>query len=261
MTGSLSLLHIGYREMSDSERLESARHSFNLEFAEKRLTQSEFVVASPLQQQVINSFTATPTGQHLVLRGPAGTGKTLVALQVANNIMETNKVTAEGEGRDQTVLVVTTQHREKDVPIMRYLDERTPGAGIKLFEKYQDLKKEFVPSEFIGENDLLHLCEGLAQRFKGQQIIMLIDEIGTEGFLRSLSDIQIPQSVRLILIVNPVLSLLLSLPTSFVQVTLTTAFRSTIAITSLAQFISKQEKNKKRNRRRPLQHNRRRLWK
>ena len=128
---------------------------------------------------------------------------------------------------------------------MRYLDERTPGAGIKLFEKYQDLKKEFVPSEFNGENDLLYLSEGLAKRYEGQKIVMLIDEIGKEGILENLGDIQIPQTVRLILIVNPVLSLSLSLPTSFAEVTLTKAFRSTRAITSLAQFIAKQEKAKK----------------
>ena len=131
---------------------------------------------------------------------------------------------------------------------MRYLDNRTLGAGIKLFKNYRDLNKEFVPSEFNGENDLLYLSEGLAKRYEGRKIVMLIDEIGKEGILENLGDIQIPQTVRLILIVNPVLSnISLSLPTSFAQVTLTTAFRSTIAITSLAQFIAKQENEKKKS--------------
>ena len=131
---------------------------------------------------------------------------------------------------------------------MKYLDNRTPGAGIKLFKNYRDLKKEFVPSEFNGGNDLLYLSEGLAKRYEGQKIVMLIDEIGKEGILENLGDIQIPQTVRLILIVNPVLSnISLSLPTSFIQVTLTTGFRSTIAITSLAQFIANQENEKKKS--------------
>ena len=52
-----------------------------------------------------------------------------------------------------------------------------------------------------------------------------------------------PESLRIILILNPRESkgTPLSLPDSFLHVTLTTPYRSTIAITRLAQFIAKQE--------------------
>ena len=78
----LSLLHIGYREEEDKERLAAERHKFNVEFVDGKLMQKEFVVASPQQQKVIASFTSSSNTRHLVLEGSAGTGKTLVALQV-----------------------------------------------------------------------------------------------------------------------------------------------------------------------------------
>ena len=81
-----SLLHIGYREVEDKEKLVTERHRYNLESVDGKMKQKEFVVASPQQQQVIASFTASSTKRHLVLEGPAGTGKTLVAKQVANNL-------------------------------------------------------------------------------------------------------------------------------------------------------------------------------
>ena len=64
-------------------------------------------MASPQQQQVIANFHASSTERRLVLEGPAGSGKTLVALQVANNLMEFAKATTE-EGSNDPLLVVTT---------------------------------------------------------------------------------------------------------------------------------------------------------
>ena len=55
-------------------------------------------MASHQQQQVISSFTASSTKRHLVLEGPAGTGKTLVAIQVANNLLESATDFCEEEG-------------------------------------------------------------------------------------------------------------------------------------------------------------------
>merc|ERR1712218_8430 len=67
------------------------------------------------------------------------------------------------------------------------------------------------------------------------------DEIKYKGMFRKLGDQSFPESVRMILIVNPKESdgSPLTLPPSFLHVTLTTPYRSTIAITSLARFIAK----------------------
>merc|ERR1719507_1310559 len=108
------LLNLGYRP-EDKEKRASEKQTFNVDFADKKVEQNEFVVASPQQQQVIASFTASSTKRHLVLEGPAGTGKTLVALQVANNLLESATDTFD------TRLVVTTHRRQRGGPIQEYL--------------------------------------------------------------------------------------------------------------------------------------------
>ena len=102
--------HIGYRELKDKEKLVTERHRYNLESVDGKI--KEFVVASPEQQQVIDGFTASSTKTHLVLEGPAGTGKTLVALQVANNLIESFNATSEED--KGPVLVVTAHEQEKN---------------------------------------------------------------------------------------------------------------------------------------------------
>ena len=62
-----SLLHIGYREVEDKEKLVTERHRYNLESVDGKIMQKEFVVASPQQQQVIANFTASSTKRRLVL--------------------------------------------------------------------------------------------------------------------------------------------------------------------------------------------------
>merc|ERR1719500_2400738 len=109
-----SLLHLGNRP-EDKEKRASEKQTFNNEFTDKKMKQNEFVVASPQQQQVIASFIASSTKRHLVLEGPAGTGKTLVALQVANNLLESATDTCD------TRLVVTTHRRQRGGPIQEYL--------------------------------------------------------------------------------------------------------------------------------------------
>ena len=42
-----SLLHVGYREEEDTEKLVSERHRYNLESVDGKILQKEFVVASP----------------------------------------------------------------------------------------------------------------------------------------------------------------------------------------------------------------------
>ena len=85
------MLHIGYREVEEKEKLVTRRHRYNLESIHRKLLQKKYVMASHQQQQVISSFTASSTKRHLVLEGPAGTGKTLVAIQAANNLKNLKK--------------------------------------------------------------------------------------------------------------------------------------------------------------------------
>ena len=84
-----SLLHTGYRELKDKDKLAREKHRFNRKSVDKKLKRCEFVVASPEQQEVIARFKSEELSEkHLVLEGPAGSGKTLVALEVAKNLIE-----------------------------------------------------------------------------------------------------------------------------------------------------------------------------
>ena len=76
-----------------------------------KMMQNEFVIASSQQQQAIADFTMISSWRHLVLTGAAGTGKTLVALQLVNNLIQYLEASAEpGKG---PVLLVTTAQRFK----------------------------------------------------------------------------------------------------------------------------------------------------
>ena len=239
-----SLLHIGYREVEDKEKLVTERHRYNLESVDGKIKQKEFVVASPQQQQVIANFTASSTKRHLVLEGPAGTGKTLLALQVANNLIQYANDICEDAGHEP-LLVVTTLDQEGDDPIMKYLDASTGTPANKIFKGWYNIRQEFGVSKWDGMQ-FLHLAEALARRWRGHQIVMLVDEIILDGgmtesqMLSKLGDQNFPESVRMIIILNPKTSKIpLSLPPSFLRVTLTIPYRSTIAITSLTRFIAK----------------------
>ena len=135
-----SLLHIGYREVEDKERLVSERHKYNLESVDGKLMQKEFMIASSEQQQVIANFTASSTKRHLVLEGPAGTGKTLIALQVVNNLLQSSKHNFDGAQIDP-ILVVTSQLLWKDDPLMKYVKAGT--KSITLCERWIHILKEF----------------------------------------------------------------------------------------------------------------------
>ena len=72
--------------------------------------------------------------------------------------------------------------------------------------------------------------------------MLLVDEIVFKHLLRKLVGQSFPEMLRMILILNPKASSKenpLILPSSFLHVTLTTPYRSTIAITRLARFIAK----------------------
>ena len=49
----------------------------------------EFVIASPEQREVLQRFSSDPSSSHLLLEGPAGSGKTLVALEAAKSLLNT----------------------------------------------------------------------------------------------------------------------------------------------------------------------------
>ena len=71
---------------------------------------------------------------------------------------------------------------------------------------------------------------------------MLVDEITDKYMFSKLGDQTFPETVRMILVLNPIASgsdkSLLTLPPSFLHATLTTPYRSTIAITRLARVIA-----------------------
>ena len=230
------LLHAGFRT-EDKETLTSEKQAFNVSFADKKILRNEFVVASPQQQRAIAIFTASSTKRHLVLDGQAGTGKSLVAVQVANNLLESSTGTCE------PLLVVTAESGlEEDAHIMKYLKAVTLTGGHKIVKEYDDLLREYgVPPS--PSNELIHLAEALAKRWEGHQIVILVDEIiGSSISFAQLKD-SFPESVRMILVLNPRthLNSTSNFPPSFLHITLTTSYRSTIAITSLARFIAKRK--------------------
>ena len=229
-----SLLHLGYREVDDKEKLVAERHRYNLESVDKKMKQKEFVVASPQQQQVIANFTASSTKRHLVLEGPAGTGKTLMALQMANNLLESATDTCEEAG-NEPVLVVTAVEQRVDDPIMKYLDASTGVRANKIFKGWNSILTEFRDNLLPkggwasfgahAKGMLVLLADAAAKRWDGRQIVMLVDEIIDKDMLRNLGDRSFPTSVRMILVVNPSAGgsrRPLTLPTSFLHVTLTT---------------------------------------
>ena len=174
---NLSLLHIGYRDIQDKEILVVEKHKYNLESIDGKMLQKEFVIASP-QQQVIANFTSSTSQRHLVLEGPAGTGKTLVALQVANKLMQPISDTSENASSSEPLLVVTTELKKEDDPIMKYLDTATGSREKKIFKRWADILKEFEIDTYRGYGvQLLHLAEALAKKWGGREIVMLLDEI------------------------------------------------------------------------------------
>ncbi len=129
-----SLLHNGYREVADQEKLATSRLAFTTQTVDEKMKQNEFVVASPQQQEAIASFTASSIQKCFVLTGAAGTGKTLVASQVANNLIQSLEATAEpGKG---PVLLLTSGELYKENPLLKHLDANTSQAKTKIFDDW-----------------------------------------------------------------------------------------------------------------------------
>merc|ERR1719432_488818 len=230
-------------QWADQEHLITERHKFNIQTVDGKMMQSEFVVASPQQQQAIASFTVSSSQACLVLTGAAGTGKTLVALKMANNLIQSLEATAEpGKG---PVRLVTTEVATKEYPLLKHLEANTAKAKTKIFDNWYEIKKEYGVAESEKQMQLLHLTEALAKRWEGRLIVILVDEIFFPEMLNGLADHaeRIPHCVKLILILNPLGSseLRTTLPESFLHINLATPYRSTIAITTLARFLAKCE--------------------
>merc|ERR1719432_231349 len=119
-------------QWADQEHLITERHKFNIQTVDGKMMQSEFVVASPQQQQAIASFTVSSSQRLVVLTGAAGTGKTLVALQMANNLIQSLEATAE-PGKEP-VLLVTAEYLGKENPLLKHLDDNTANAETKIFD-------------------------------------------------------------------------------------------------------------------------------
>ena len=232
-----SLLHIGYRSVEDKNRLVADRQKFNIQAVDGKIMQSEYVMASPQQQKAIASFNATSIHKHLILTGAAGTGKTVVALQVANSLIRALEAKAEpGMG---PFLLVTTQYRRKDDPLCKYLDAKTSTTKAKILDNWEEI---------------IQISEVLAKRWEQRPIVILVDEVLNPNLmLSSLTENRerIADNITIIAVVNPFWSSavvnpfwspdLPSLSESVLHINLTTPYRSTIAITSLARFLAKCE--------------------
>ena len=139
------------------------------------------------QQQIIASFTASSTKRHLVLEGPAGTGKTLVAMQVAKNLLGVS------ENSDiEPQLVVTSWFPSFDVtnwspcfgwpqndspPLMEYLDTIMGRRVTKICKSWKEVLQEVgvsLTGNVVGETyvkQLLRVSQTLGKRRKGDGTI------------------------------------------------------------------------------------------
>ena len=233
-----SLLHVGYR-IGDKKIRASEKQSFNEEFIDKKMQQRMFVMASPQQQQVIANFTCSLAQRHLVLDGPAGTGKTLVALKVANDLHDS--ISCQGEG-DGPLLIVTAHGMGEDHPLMSFLDSSTGERANKRIITWEEILNDFGCIQVPQDKMLLHLTTAFANQWEGRNIVMVMDEISERDCFQNMKEQAFPETVRMILVLNPTLSSHpLTLPHSFLHVTLKIPYRSTNAINSLACHVAKSE--------------------
>lgn len=95
--------------------------------------------------------------------------------------------------------------------------------------------REFGVHHLKKDRQLLQIAEALANEWQGRQIVVLVDEIDSSYVMASLANQDFPKSVRMILVLNPLLyRYLITLSPNFLCVTLTTPYRSTRAISSLS---------------------------
>ena len=149
----------------------------------------------------------------------------------------------------EPLLIVTTPEHEVDSHIMKYLDSTSGIKDNKKCLSWRDIRLEFGISSSRKDLhlQLLHVAEAIATKWEGRQIFLLVDEILNKEMVSQFHDQCFPESLRMILILNPkesyrtppTLSPTPTIPQDpkVQHVTLTVPYRSTIAITSLARFI------------------------
>ena len=125
------------------------------------------------------------------------------------------------------------------------MDANTSFAKNKTFDTWKNILKEYGVPESEEEVQLGDLCAVVSQKWEGRAAVLLMDEVfRPDKVLASLAEHSesLPGNVTIIAVVNPVRSHFLpTLPESVLQVDLTTQYRSTRAITSLARFLAKRK--------------------
>ena len=115
---------------------------------------------------------------------------------------------------------------------MEYLDTTMGTRPTKICKSWKEVLQEVGVSNVVGETyvkQLLRLSQTLAERRKGEQIVVLVDEIRYQTMMDKLGDESFPDSLRLILVLNPTMTAdkpPLTLPPSFLHVTLTIPYLS-----------------------------------
>ena len=126
---------------------------------------------------------------------------------------------------------------------MKHLDSSTTKAGTKIFMDWQDLVREYLQRGVDSQSeDLPLLASAIANIWHGREIVFVVDElIDRIGSRKNWRQMKIHENVRLILVLNPSSYEhgSITLPRSFLQITLATPYRSTLSITSLTRFIAK----------------------
>ena len=251
-----SLLHLGHRDLADKEKVVTARHQHSVSSVDEKLKKKEFVIASPEQREVLRNFSSDPSSSHLLLEGPAGSGKTLVALEAAKSLL--NTFAHSGPLKDGPLLIVTAgpqfQELKMNDPIMTYLNRCTEDIPVeKVVAPYRVLLQISGADNGFSSHDygysnygFSNLIKALTNKWAQRKIILVIDEIiffRETTFLATLDEITHTKSIQLILVSNPRWNPFQfrkeNLPPNFLHVSLQTSYRSTISITLLARYLSK----------------------
>ena len=167
--------------------------------------------------------------------------------------MESANNSCEEDENNKPFLVVTAGQKSDD-RITKFLDANSGEGPNKMCLGWREIHHELGLSE--SEFGLVNLAQAAAKRWEGRRIVMLVDEITDLTAVNKLDDQSVPELMSMIFVVNPFASRYepgrglrylvcrskrvelsswpLSLPQSFVQVTLATPYRSTIAITKFS---------------------------